>query len=294
MKFALIEAEKATWPVAIACRALGVSRAGFYAWLDRPESKHDTEDQRLGVLVREAFARSRETYGSPRVHAELIANGEHVSRKRVARLMQQQQLRARSRRRYKNTTDSNHVQPVAPNVLDRQFEADAPNERWVGDTTELRVGANGRIFLAAILDLYSRFVVGWALSAVNDRHLVLRALDMALRRRCPNAGLLHHSDRGSPYASEDYQKVLAARGITCSMSRRGDCYDNAAMESWFSTYKAELGEWFESNAQSKEKTFDYIEVFYNQQRRHSSLGYVSPAAFEMPPGRPWGTLLPAA
>lgn len=294
MKFALIEAEKATWPVAIACRALGVSRAGFYAWLDRPESKHDTEDQRLGVLVREAFARSRETYGSPRVHAELIANGEHVSRKRVARLMQQQQLRARSRRRYKNTTDSNHVQPVAPNVLDRQFEADAPNERWVGDTTELRVGANGRIFLAAILDLYSRFVVGWALSAVNDRHLVLRALDMALRRRCPNAGLLHHSDRGSPYASEDYQKVLAARGITCSMSRRGDCYDNAAMESWFSTYKAELGEWFESYAESKEKTFDYIEVFYNQQRRHSSLGYVSPAAFEMPPGRPWGTLLPAA
>ena len=245
MKFALIEAEKATWPVAIACRALGVSRAGFYAWLDRPESKHDTEDQRLGVLVREAFARSRETYGSPRVHAELIANGEHVSRKRVARLMQQQQLRARSRRRYKNTTDSNHVQPVAPNVLDRQFEADGPNERWVGDTTELRVGANGRIFLAAIIDLYSRFVVGWALSAVNDRHLVLRALDMALRRRCPNAGLLHHSDRGSPYASEDYQKVLAARGITCSMSRRGDCYDNAAMESWFSTYKAELGEWFE-------------------------------------------------
>ena len=294
MKFALIEAEKATWPVAIACRALGVSRAGFYAWLDRPESKHDTEDQRLGVLVREAFARSRETYGSPRVHAELIANGEHVSRKRVARLMQQQQLRAPSRRRYKNTTDSNHVQPVAPNVLDRQFEADGPNERWVGDTTELRVGANGRIFLAAIIDLYSRFVVGWALSAVNDRHLVLRALDMALRRRCPNAGLLHHSDRGSPYASEDYQKVLAARGITCSMSRRGDCYDNAAMESWFSTYKAELGEWFESYAESKEKTFDYIEVFYNQQRRHSSLGYVSPAAFEMPPGRPWGTLLPAA
>ena len=294
MKFALIEAEKASCPIAIACRALGVSRAGFYAWLDRPDSRHVTEDQRLGVLVREAFARSRETYGSPRVHAELIANGEPVSRKRVARLMQQQQLRARSRRRYKNTTDSNHVQPVAPNVLDRQFEADAPDERWVGDTTELRVGANGRIFLAAILDLYSRFVVGWALSAVNDRHLVLRALDMALRRRCPNAGLLHHSDRGSPYASEDYQKVLAARGITCSMSRRGDCYDNAAMESWFSTYKAELGEWFESYAQTKEKTFDYIEVFYNQQRRHSSLGYLSPAAFEMPPGRPWGTLLPAA
>ena len=175
---------------------------------------------------------------------------------------------------------SDHDQPVAANLLNREFTAAAPNQRWVGDTTELLVDGGGRLFLAVILDLFSRFVVGWALSAVNDRHLVLRALEMALRHRCPDAGLLHHSDQGSPYASEDYQKVLAARGIKCSMSRRGDCYDNAAMESWFSTLKSELGERFDSYAIAKEQIFDYIEVFYNQQRRHSSLGYASPAEHE--------------
>src|SRR5262249_16260057 len=150
------------------------------------------------------------------------------------------ELQARTRRRFKCTTDSEHTMPVAANLLERRFEAEAPNQRWVGDTTELRVGDGGRLFLAAIVDLFSRFVVGWAISAVNDRQLVLRALDMAVRRRCPQAGLMHHSDRGSPYASEDYQKALEARSITCSMSRRGDCYDNAAMESWFSTLKSEL------------------------------------------------------
>lgn len=262
------------------CNVLGVSRAGFYAWRDRGESDRAREDRRLGVLVRESFERSRKTYGAPRVHADLAAAGEHVSRKRIARLMQEQGLKARERRRYKCTTMSDHDQPVAPNILDRDFAADAPNERWVGDTTELRIGDSGRLFLAVILDLYSRFVVGWALSAVNDRHLAIRALEMALRRRCPDAGLLHHSDQGSPYASEDYQNVLAARGITCSMSRRGACLDNAAMESWFSTFKSELGERFPSYANAKEEVFDYVEVFYNQQRRHSTLGYLTPADFE--------------
>lgn len=280
MKFALIDAEKASVPVAVSCRVLGVSRAGFYAWRGRPPPARAREDHRLRVLVREAHERSRRTYGSPRVHAELAARGERVSRKRVVRLMQEQELRARVRRRYKNTTNSNHDLPVAPNILDRRFEADAPNQRWVGDTTELRVGDNGRLFLAAIVDLYSRFVVGWALSAVNDRHLVIRALEAALRRRRPAAGLVHHSDRGSPYASEDYQNVLKARGVACSMSRRGNCLDNAAMESWFSTLKSELAEHFDSCADAKKQIFDYIEVFYNQQRRHSSLGYVSPADFE--------------
>jgi transposase InsO family protein len=238
------------------------------------------EDRRLAVMVRASFERSRRTYGSPRVLEDLAAQGEHVSRKRVIRLMREQGLVARVRRRYKNTTDSDHDQPVAANLLARRFEADVANQRWVGDTTELRVGESGRIFLAAILDLFARFVVGWALSAVNDRHLVLKALDMALRRRCPDGKLLHHSDRGSPYASEDYQKVLDAHGITCSMSRRGNCHDNAAMESWFSTFKSELGERFESYAEAKEKSFDYIEVFYNVQRRHSTLGYLTPAEFE--------------
>jgi len=280
VKFALIEAEKASCLVATACRALGVSRPGFYAWRRRPESTHARADRRLAVMVRESHERSRKTYGSPRVHADLDAQGVHVSRKRVIRIMQEQDLKARVRRRYKCTTMSDHDQPVAPNILARRFDADVPNQRWVGDTTELRIGESGRLFLAAIIDLFSRFTVGWALSAVNDRHLAIKALEMAVRRRCPDAGLLHHSDQGSPYASEDYQKELAAHGITCSMSRRGNCYDNAVAESWFSTFKLELGERFESYAQTKEQSFDYIEVFYNQQRRHSSLGYLSPAEFE--------------
>jgi len=282
VRFALIAAERANEPVSRWCRVLGVSRSGYYASRVRPVSRHARDDERLSVLVREAHERSRKTYGSPRVHAELAAKGERVSRKRVARLMQQQGIQARVRRRYKSTTMSDHDQPVATNLLDRKFEAAAPNERWVGDTTELLVGDGGRLFLAAILDLFSRMVIGWALSAVNDRHLALKALEMALRRRRPGkeTQLLHHSDQGSPYASDDYQKVLAAHDITCSMSRRGNCIDNAAMESWFSTFKFELGERFESYAEAKEKSFDYIEVFYNGHRRHSSLGYRSPAEFE--------------
>jgi putative transposase len=281
VRFAFIAAQKADRePLARWCRAVGVSRSGYYAWHKRPESEHAREDRRLGVKVNESFEKSRKTYGSPRVHRELAAQGEHTSRKRVMRLMQQKGLVARMRRRFKNTTDSNHGQPVAPNLLDRRFEADIPNQRWVGDTTELRIGDSGKMFLAVVLDLFARFVVGWALSAVNDRHLTIKALQMALRRRCPDSQLLHHSDQGSTYASQDYQKELSAHGITCSMSRRGNCYDNAAMESWFSTFKSELGEHFESFADAKEKSFDYIEIFYNQQRIHSSIGYVSPAARE--------------
>ena len=279
MRFAFIGEERGR-PVSLWCRVLGVSRAGYYASRVRGESRHARDDRRLAVLVYEAHERSRRSYGSPRVHAELLARGEHVSRKRLIRLMQQEGLKARVRRRYQCTTLSDPEQPVAPNLLARRFEADIANQRWVGDTTELRIGESGRLFLAAVLDLFSRFVVGWALSAVNDRHLVLKALEMAIRRRCPDAGLLHHSDRGSTYACEDYRKVLSAYGITCSMSRRGNCIDNAAMESWFSTFKSELGERFESYAQAKEKTFDYVEIFYNQQRRHSALGYLSPADFE--------------
>jgi transposase InsO family protein len=280
VKFALVEAEKAEYPVATLCSCLGVSRSGFYAWRDRPPSAHSAEDGRLRVLVRAAFDRYRRRYGSPRVLRELTEQGERVGRNRVIRLMQEQELVARARRRYRSTTMSEHDQPIAPNLLDRRFEAEEPNQRWVGDTTELRIGESGRLYLAAILDLYSRFIVGWAVSAVNDRHLTLKALEMALRRRCPEAGLLHHSDQGSTYASEDYQKRLAAHGIACSMSRRGNCYDNAVMESWFSTLKAELADRFESYAVAKEELFDYIEVFYNQQRRHSALDYLAPAEYE--------------
>jgi len=293
VKFALVEAEKAVYSVAEMCAWLGVSRSGFYAWRARPESTHTVEDRRLSVLVRAAHEHGRKTYGSPRVHAELVDDGEHVSRKRVARLMREQDLVARQRRRYKCTTMSDHDQPVAANLLDRRFHAELPNQRWVGDTTELLVGESGaKLYLAVILDLFSRFVVGWAVSAVNDRHLTLKALEAALRRRCPGAGLLHHSDQGSTYASEDYRVLLAAHDITCSMSRRGNCYDNAAMESWNSTLKSELGEHFDSYGLAKEQLFDYIEVFYNQERRHSALGYASPAAYERSARMPEAILLP--
>ena len=194
--------------------------------------------------------------------------------------MREDGLKARARKRFKLTTMSDHDQPIAANLLDRQFEAEAPNQRWVGDTTEFVIGGSGKLYLAAILDLYSRFIVGWSLSAVNDRHLTIRALDMALKRRCPDVGLLHHSDQGCTYASEDYRALLETHGITCSMSRRGNCHDNAVMESLFSTVKSELGEHFDSHGEAKMELFDYIEVFYNQRRRHSTLGQISPAAYE--------------
>jgi transposase InsO family protein len=189
-------------------------------------------------------------------------------------------VKARRRKRHKLTTMSEHDQPVAANLLDRQFAAEAPNQRWVGDTTEFVIGTSSKLYLAAVLDLFSRFIVGWAVSAVNDRHLTIKALEMALKRRCPEIGLLHHSDQGCTYASEDYQDILDARGIVCSMSRRGNCWDNAVMESFFSTVKSELGDQFASHGDAKMELFDYIEVFYNQRRRHSTLGQISPAAFE--------------
>ena len=281
MKFSFI-AEKAELGVARLCRALGVSKAGFYAWKKRPPSARRKADDVLKVHVHAAHAggsKGRRKYGSPRVHRSLRKQGIRVGRNRVIRLMHEEGLAGRPKRRFKHTTDSNHGQPVAENLLKRDFTAKGPNQRWVGDTTELRT-PQGKLFLAVIIDLFSRFVVGWALSAMNDRHLTLKALDMAVRRRCPDAGLLHHSDQGSTYASEDYQKVLDERGITCSMSRRGNCLDNAAMESWNSTLKMELSEDFESPAHAKAQLFEFIEVFYNQTRLHSTLDYCSPAEFE--------------
>jgi putative transposase len=280
MRFQFIAVEKAYHTVTILCRCLQVTPSGFYAWRGRPESTHARDDRRLKVLVRASFDASQHRYGSPRVHADLIDQREQVSRKRVVRLMQEEGLVARQRRRYKHTTMSDHDQPIAANLLDRRFDAAGPNQRWVGDTTEFVIGTSGKLYLAAILDLYSRFVVGWAVSAVNDRHLTLHALERALKRRCPGVGLLHHSDQGCTYASADYQARLTVHGIVCSMSRRGNCHDNAAMESFFSTVKHELGDQFASNGDAKMALFDYIEVFYNQRRRHSTLGQISPAAFE--------------
>jgi putative transposase len=195
VKCSFIAASMAVFPITVLCRVLEVSRAAFYAWVDRPPSAHNVEDQKLTVLVREAFERSRRTCGCPRIHAELAAQGIHVSRKRVARIMRQEGLRARPRKRFKCTTMSNHDQPVAANVLDRRFTADRPNQRWVGDTTELVTG-NGKLFLAVILDLFSRYVVGWALSPSNDRFLTMKALDTAVAQRQPSS-VIHHSDRGT-------------------------------------------------------------------------------------------------
>ena len=280
MRFAFIQAEKAEFSVRAMCRTLEVSPSGFYAWRRRPPSAHARRDQQLRVLIRASHEASRCRYGSPRVHEDLIEQGEPVSRKRVVRLMQAEGLQARVRKRFTCTTMSDHDQPVAANLLAQEFMASAPNQRWVGDTPEFVIGRSGKLYLAAILDLYSRFLVGWAVSAINDRHLVIKALQRALKRRAPGAGLLHHSDQGSPYASEDYQRIIKTHRMTGSMSRRGNCYDNAVMESWFSTVKHELGEHFESCGDAKMALFDYIEVFYNQRRRHSTLGQISPAEFE--------------
>lgn len=280
MRFRFIAAEKAHHVLSRLCRCLRVTRSGFYAWRRRPESAHAQRDRRLKVLVRASFDASHQRYGSPRIHRDLIEWHEPVSRKRVIRLMQEEGLKARVRKRFTCTTMSDHDQPVAPNLLARQFKADAPNQRWVGDTTEFLIGESSKLYLAAILDLFSRFVVGWAIGVANDRHLVLQALRMALKRRCPDSGLLHHSDRGSPYASDDYQAVLLTSGITCSMSGTGDCYDNAVMEAFFSRVKIELGDRFASRDQGARALFEYIEVFHNQRRRHSTIGYVSPAVFE--------------
>ena len=258
-----------------------MSPSGFYAWARRPESARRQRDRRLKVLVRTSFEGSQRRYGSPRIHRDLREDhAERVSRKRVIRLMQEEGLKARTPKRFICTTNSDHDLPVATNLLNREFTAGAPNQRWVGDTTEFKIGESGKLYLAAILDLFSRFVVGWAVSAINDRHLALAALTMALNRRCPETGLLHHSDRGSTYASEDYQDRLAVHGITCSMSRTGDCYDNAVMEAFFSTLKTELADAFASHGQAKRELFDYIEAFYNTRRRHSTLDYISPAEFE--------------
>jgi transposase InsO family protein len=268
------------FPITTMCSMLRVSRAGYYAWVDRPPSAHAVEDQQLAVRVREIHELTKKRYGAPRVQKQLAKTQDiHVSQKRVARLMRQEGLKARPRRRFKCTTMSDHDQPIAANLLDRDFTATAPNQKWVGDTTEL-LTSNGKLFLAVILDLCSKFIVGWALSPVNDRYLTIAALEMAIKRRCPEVGLLHHSDRGSTYASEDYQDILAARGVVCSMSRRGNPYDNAVMESWNSTFKIECGERFLNNEVARIEAFEFIEVFYNQKRLHSAIGYMSPAEFE--------------
>jgi transposase InsO family protein len=280
--FARIHAEKATWPIELQCEVLGVSRSGYYAWKARPEAPRVRADAELVSEIRAAHVAGRGAYGSPRVHRELRANGRRVGKKRVERLMRQEGLCGRRKRRFRRTTDSNHPHPIAPNILDRAFEVDLPNGAWVTDVTYVWTH-EGWLYLAAILDLFSRRVVGWATSANNDRELALTALARATSERRPQAGLLHHSDRGSVYASGDYGKALDAIGAVKSMSRKADCWDNAVAESFFATIKGEMidHEEYETRAQASAAIEDYIERFYNTRRRHSSIGYVSPVEFEL-------------
>jgi len=281
VRYRFIAAEKAEYPVALMSRLLQVSRSGFYAWSKRPESARARSDRALVVDIKAAHRVSRGNYGSPRVYRELVAQGHTVGRDRVARLMRENGLRGKRRRRFRITTQSNHHHPVAPNVLERQFAVQRPNVAWVGDITYVWT-LEGWLYLTVILDLYSRRVVGWAMGERIDQALTLRALDMALTARVPVPGLIHHSDRGSQYAANDYRKRLLARGITCSMSRKGNCWDNAVAESFFATLKVEFihETIFHTRAQASAEIFEYIEVFYNRVRRHSFLDYLSPQEFE--------------
>ena len=279
MRFRFIDAKKAEHSIAALCRVLRVRRSGYYAWKSRPESKRAKENRRLTVEIRAVFEEKKRRYGSPRIPRELRDRGVRAGRHRVARIMREQRLRARPGRRFVVTTDSRHDLPIPPNLLARDFRAPAPNRVWAADVTYLAT-REGWLYFAVLLDLYSRRVVGWAFSERNDEALTLAALNMALTLRCPPPGLLHHSDRGATYASGRYQDVLAKNGVICSMSRKGNCWDNAVVESFFSTLDFECGQLFASKAAAHREVVDYLTNFYNSKRLHSYLGYRSPMEFE--------------
>jgi putative transposase len=266
------------------CEVLEVSRSGFYAWRSRPESQRSKRHRKLIEEIRKIYAdRDMESYGSPRVHKELLSRGNSCSENTVAELMRSNGLAARTRRKYKVTTDSAHSLPIAENVLNRDFEQDAPNRVWLADITFIWT-LEGWLYLAAVLDAHSRKIVGWSMSHRMHAGLVMDSLRMALGRRCPEQAsrLLHHSDRGSQYASGAFQELLREHSITCSMSRKGNCWDNAMMESFFATLKKERvhHESYATRDAARQSVFEYIELFYNTRRRHSALGYISPEQYE--------------
>lgn len=285
MRFTFIAAHIEEFHVTTMCRVLKVKRAGYYAWVNRPPSAHAMADAQLAATIKDIHDTSRRTYGSPRVHEELKAQGQSPGEKRVARIMQEEGLRAKTPRRFRVTTDSHHAHPIALNVLDRQFAVEpgaAVDRVWIGDITYLTT-REGWLYLAVVLDLGSRRVIGWAMRHTLEGALTRDALAMALTGRQPAPGALHHSDQGSQYADRDYQDMLIAHAMDCSMSRVGNCWDNAVAESFFATLKRELADDADWATRDEARTavFEYIEVWYNQQRRHSSLGYLSPAAFEL-------------
>jgi len=281
MKFQFVAKHQCRYPIRRVCALLGISRSGYYAWRNRKPSQREHRMQILISNIRREHKQSRKTYGSPRVYAQLQKQGIACNQKTVAKYMRQEGLKGQRKYRRIVTTNSKHDFPVAPNLLNREFQAERPNQKWVGDITYIRT-AEGWLYLAGVLDLFSRKVVGWEMSSFIDADLVERALRMALYQRQPAFGLLHHSDRGSQYASHQIRDILAANQIQVSMSRRADCYDNAVMESFFGTLK---NEWvhhqkYQTRSQARTDIFSYIEGFYNPVRLHSSLGYLSPNEFE--------------
>jgi putative transposase len=282
VKFAFIAAHLTEFPLQVCCDVLEVGRAGFYAWRGRPPSNRAKRRAELAEKIRAVHEDNRQVYGSPRIYQVLKTQGVSVCENQVAKIMKQQQIKAKTRRRFvPRTTDSAHQQPVAKNLLERKFVAEEPDRKWVADITYIPTG-EGWLYLAGVLDLCSRRIVGWSMTPHMKVDLVAKALQMAIEQRDPEDGLLHHSDRGVQYASEDYQYLLQSHGMLVSMSGSGDCWDNAAMESFWSTLKGELVDQthYETRAQAQQSIFEYIEVFYNRKRLHSSIGYRSPESFE--------------
>jgi transposase InsO family protein len=281
MRFSFIEAQKAVFPINLMCKVLEVTRSGYYAWRAREESEHSRRDRELTVKIRAFHEQSRRTYGSPRIHADLKEDGEAVGRKRVARIMQQEGLSGQAPRAFRKTTDSKHNLPVADNIVDRNFDPEAPNQVWAADISYVRTW-EGWLYLAVVLDLYSRRVVGWAVADHMRTELALDALMMAFDQRQPPTGLTHHSDRGSQYASHAYRAALDARGAVASMSRKGDCWDNSVVESFFGTLKEDLlyrHPW-PTKAETKRAITEYIACFYNSHRRHKYIDNIAPMEYE--------------
>lgn len=282
MKFAFIEEHLSPFPVGVACDVLAVSRSGYYAWRRRPTSERSRRREELAAKIRRVHEQNRKVYGSPRVCRVLRAAGERVCENTVANIMKERRIRARTKKKFvPRTTDSVHHQPVADNVLHRRFDAELPNRKWAADITYIPTD-EGWLYLAGVIDLCSRKIVGWSMADHMRVELVSDALKMAIARRRPGEGLLHHSDRGVQYASEDYMYLIQSHGMNPSMSNKGDCWDNAAAESFWATLKTELvnHEHYATHEEARASIFEYIEVFYNRQRLHSSLGYVSPETFE--------------
>jgi len=281
MKYDFIESHRSAFAVERMCRTLGVRRSGYYAWRSRVPGKRSAEDEHLLVRIRESYKKSRRSYGSPRVLKDLRAWGLRCGKNRIARLMREHGIAARTKKKFKATTNSRHALPVAPNLLNREFNVARPDEAWVSDITYVWT-REGWLYLAVVLDLFSRRVVGWGMGDRLTAEIALSALKMAIGNRKPSAGLTYHSDRGVQYACEAFRKLLELHGFIQSMSRKGDCWDNAVAESFFHSLKTEhvYFEDYKTRAEATGKIFEYIEVFYNRTRRHSTLEYLSPAEFE--------------